>query len=216
MDKPAKLVIIFSLVGVGILYTLSVFVNPPLVPLDEVALHEGTFIRTRGVITAFSVTESGNVILKIEGNQTELPIFVNSKVKDGGKELLNLSYGDEIEVEGRVEVYQGDYELVVSENAIKKLTSGSTIAFVAQIAVQPEAYEGRKIQVAGYVEDVYQRVFYLRDETGTYRLRVKLVDTDILISELQEGAQIIAEGVLAYDAKNMRYELNLVALRHGE
>jgi DNA/RNA endonuclease YhcR with UshA esterase domain len=215
MDKPAKLVIIFSLVGVSVLYTLSVFVNPPLVPLDEVSSHEGAVIRTRGVITAFSLTESGNVGMKIEGNGTELLIFVNSKV-DGSKELLNLSYGDELEVEGSVEVYQGEYELIVSGNGIKKLTSGSTISFVAQIAVDPEAYKGRKIQVAGYVEDVYQRVFYLRDETGTYHLRVKLVDTDMPISGLQEGAQIIAEGVLAYDAKTMRYELNLVGWKHGE
>ena len=216
MDKPAKLVIIFSLVGVAVLYSLSVFVNPPLVPLEEVALHEGTFIRTRGVITAFSITESENVVMKIEGNQTELLIFVNSKAKDGRKDLLNLSYGDEIEVEGSVEVYHGDYELIVSENAIKKLASGSDISFVAQVAAHPEAYEGRKIQVAGYVADVYQRVFYLRDETGTYQLRVKLMDTDMPVSELQEGVRIVAEGVLAYDAKTMRYELNLVALRHGE
>jgi len=216
MDKPAKLVIIFSLVGVAVLYSLSVFVNPPLVPLEEVALHEGTFIRTRGVITAFSITESENVVMKIEGNQTELLIFVNSKAKDGRKELLNLSYGDEIEVEGSVEVYHGDYELIVSENAIKKLASGSDISFVAQIAAHPESYEGRKIQVAGYVADVYQRVFYLRDETGTYQLRVKLMDTDMPVSELQEGVRIVAEGILAYDAKTMRYELNLVALRHGE
>lgn len=215
MDKPAKLVIIFSLVGVAILYSISLFVMPPFVPLDEIALHEGTVIRTRGVITAFGVTESGNVVMKIEGNETALPIFVNSK-KNGSNELLNLSYGDEIEVEGRVEVYRGEYELVVSENTIKKLTSESTVSFVAQIAMHPEAYEGRKIQVAGYVEDVYQRVFYLRDEAGTHHLRVKLMDTDMPISGLQEGTQIIAEGVLAYDAKTMRYELNLVALRHSE
>lgn len=212
MDKTGKIVIIFSLLGVCILYGISVFVTPPFVPLDEVALHEGSVIRTRGVITDFSITESGNVLMKIEGNQTELPIFVNSG--DGRSELLNLSYGDEIEVEGRVEVYQGEYELVVSGNAIKRVTQGSNISFVSQIAVHPEEYEGRKLQVVGYAEDVYQRVFYLRDETGEYRMRVKLMATDIPISELHEGDKIIAEGVFSYDAQNMRYELNLVALKH--
>jgi hypothetical protein len=211
MDKPAKLVIIFSLLGVCLLYGISVFVNPPFVPLDEVALHEGSVIRTVGVITDFSITESGNVLMKIEGNQMELPLFVNSG--DGRNELLNLSYGDEIEVEGRVEVYEGEYELVVSKNAIKKVTPGSTISFVSQIAVHPEEYEGRKLRVVGYAEDVYQRVFYLRDETGDHHLRVKLMATDTPISELHEGDKVIAEGVFSYDAQNMRYELNLVALR---
>jgi hypothetical protein len=212
MENVGKLVIIFSLLGVCLLYGISVFVTPPFVPLDEVAPHEGSVIRTRGVITDFSITESGNMLIKIEGNQTELPIFVNSGA--GRSELLNLSYGDEIAVEGRVEVYQGEYELVVSGNAIKKVTPRSTISFVSQIAVHPEEYEGRKLQVVGYAEDVYQRVFYLRDETGDYRLRVKLMATDRPISELHEGDKIIAEGVFSYDAQNMRYELNLVALRH--
>ena len=212
MDNIAKIVIIFSLLGVCILYGISEFVTPPFVPLDEVALHEGSVIRTAGVITDFSITESGNVLIKIKGNQTELPVFVNSG--DGRSELLNMSYGDEIEVEGRVEVYRGEYELVVSKNAIKKVTQGSDILFVSQIAVHPEEYEGRKLKVVGYAEDVYKRVFYLRDETGKYRMRVKLMATDMPIPELHEGDKIIAEGVFSYDAKNMRYELNLVALRH--
>ncbi|MDI6810829.1 MAG: hypothetical protein QMD80_04015 [archaeon] len=211
MDKTAKIVIIFSLLGVCILYGISLFVKPPFVPLDVVALHEGSVIRTAGVITDFSITKSGNVLMVIEGNQTELLLFVTSGAEN--EELLNLSYGDEIEVEGRVEVYRGEYELVVSGNAVKKVTRGSNISFVSQIAVHPEEYEGRKLQVAGYADDVYKRVFYLRDETGNYRLRVKLMATDMPISELQEGDKIIAEGVFSYDAKNMRYELNLVALR---
>jgi hypothetical protein len=214
MDNVGKIVIIFSLLGVCILYGISVFVTSPFVPLDEVALHEGSVIRTAGVITDFSITESGNVLMKIEGNQTELPVFVTSGAEN--EELLNLSYGDEIEVEGRVEVYEGEYELVVSGNAIKKMTPGSTISFVSQIAVHPEEYEGRKLQVVGYAEDVYQRVFYLRDETGDYHLRVKLMTTDTPISELHEGDKIIAEGVFSYDAQNMRYELNLVALRRWD
>ena len=208
MERIGKTVIIFSLLGICILYSISLFLTPQFVPLDEVALHEDTVIRTKGVITEFSVTEYGNVLMKIEGNKTELPIFVESA--DEKKELLNLSYGDEIEVEGRVQVYQGDYELVVSGNAIKEVTQQkSNVSFVAQIAAQPEEYRGKKIRVAGYVEDVYTRVFYLRDEPDNHRMRVKLRTTNS-ISELHEGDKIIVEGVLSYDAENMRYELNLI------
>lgn len=212
MDKAGKLVIISSVVGIAILYSLSLLLNPPLVPLDEVASHEGAVIRTRGVVTSFSLTGSGNVVLRLEGNGTELRIYLTSKVYRS-PEMLNLSYGDEVEVEGTVELYQGEYELVVPGNGLKKLSSGGTIWFVAQIANDPERYRGRKIQVAGYVEEIYQRVFYLRDETSTYHLRVNLVKAGMPTSGLQEGAQIIVEGVLAYDAKTMRYELNLVGWR---
>jgi len=211
MDTIGKTVIIFSLLGVCILYGISLFVTPPFVHLDGVALHEGSDIRTHGVLTEFRVTEYGNVIMKIEGNQTELLIFVESA--NNKKDLLNLSYGDEIEVEGRVQVYRGEYELVVSENAIKKRTQGSNIAFVSQIAAHPEVYAGKKIRVAGYADDVYTHVFYLRDETGTYRMRVATTSS---ISELQEGDKLIVEGVFSYNAENMRYELNLIALKHCE
>ena len=202
--------IIFSLLGVCILYTISLFITPPFVPLEDISLHEGTIIRTSGVITEFSVTEYGNVLMKIEGNKTELPLFVESA--NDRTELLNLSYGDEIEVEGRVQVFRGDYQLVVSGNAIKEVTQQkSNISFVAQIAAQPGEYRGKKIHVAGYVEDVYTRVFYLRDEPGNHRMRVKLRTTNTnLISELHEGDKMIVEGVFSYDAENMRYELNLI------
>jgi hypothetical protein len=203
------IVIAFSLMGVCVLYYISLVITPPFVPLNEVAFHEGTIIRTRGVITELSVTESGNVLIKLAGNQTELPLFFDSST--ARQELLNLSYGDEIEVEGKVQVYRGSYELLASEGGMKMVTQDHDTAFVSQIAVQPEAYEGRKIRVVGYAEDVYTHVFYLCDETGSYRMRVRVMDADSSISTLQEGDKILAEGVFSYDAQNMRYELNLVS-----
>ncbi|RLG29216.1 hypothetical protein DRN97_12245, partial [Methanosarcinales archaeon] len=123
MDSIGKAVVILSLLGIGILYGISLtsFVEPPYVPLEEVAVgtHEGTFIRTKGVITDLSVTEYGN-LLTLRGNKTELLIFVDLGI---GKEQLNLSYGDEIEVQGRVQLYKGRYELVAAENTINKVSA---------------------------------------------------------------------------------------------
>jgi exonuclease VII large subunit len=211
MDALGRIVIVFSLLGVCILYGISLFVTPPFVPLDEVALHEGAVVRTAGIITDFGVTESGNVLMKLEGNQSELLLFVD--VADTSAELLNLGYGDEIEAEGRVQVYQGRYELVVPGTGVKKVTHERDITFVSQVAAQPEEYAGRRIRVVGYAEDVYTRVFYLRDEVGNHRMRVTLMDITITNSALEEGDKVIAEGVLSYDAENMRYELNVVALQ---
>jgi hypothetical protein len=215
MDNIQITVIIFSLLGVCILYGISLFVVPPYVPLEEVAVgtYEGTFVRTKGVITDFSVTGYGNM-LTIRGNKTELLILVNS-----GKEQLNLSYGDEIEVQGRVQLYKGRYELVAAENAINKVSAenGSAVSFVSQIARHPEGYEGRRICVVGYVEDVYKHVFYLGDEGDSHQMRVKVeVEArvnNIPISELQKGDKILAQGVFRYNPENMRYELNLISLR---
>ncbi|MGB2727418.1 MAG: hypothetical protein WBD09_02940 [Halobacteriota archaeon] len=215
MDNIGKSVIILSLLGVGILYGISLtsFVESPYVPLEAVAVgtHEGAFIRTKGVITDFRITEYGDV-LTIGVNKTELPIFVDS----AGEELLTLSYGDEIEVQGRVQLYKGRYELVAAENGIKRLIYGNeNTSFVSQIAMRPEEYERRRVSVVGYAGDVYKRVFYLCDEKGKYRMRVKVEAEagDSIISGLQKGDKIIAEGVFVYDPENTRYELNLISLR---
>ncbi len=230
MDNIGKAVIIFSLLGVCILYGISLtsFVEPSYVPLEEVAVgtHEGAFVRTRGVITDFSVTRYGNILMEIEGNGTELLIYVDSA--NAMKKQLNLSYGDVIEVQGRVQLYKSRsrYELVASGGGtIKKLSyenaSNSNVSFVSQIATHPEEYEGIRISVVGYADNVYKRVFYLGDEKGKYLLRVK-VETEarakpdgcsIPVSALQKGDKIIADGVFEYDPKNMRYELNLISLR---
>jgi hypothetical protein len=211
MDALGKIVIVFSLLGVCILYGISLSVTPPFVPLDEVALHEGAVVRTAGIITDFGVTESGNVLMKLEENQSKLLLFVDSA--DKSADLLNLSYGDEIEVEGSVQVYQGTYELMVAGPGIKKVTHERDIAFVSQIAAHPEEYAGRRIRVVGYAEDVYTHVFYIRDEAGNHRMRVTLMEITITNAALEEGDKVLAEGVLSYDAENMRYELNLLALQ---
>jgi len=234
MDNIGKAVIVFSLLGVGILYGLSLtsFVDPPYVPLEEVACragagtHEGELIRTSGVITSFSATDYGDV-LTLKENKTELRIFVDTADKSVGK--LNLSYGDVIEVEGRVKIYKGRPELVVHGghgNAIKKLSAeneNENIAFVSQIAMHPEDYKGERVRVVGYADNVYKHVFYLADEQGKYLLRVRVEaetearaksdDGSIPISALQKGDKIIAEGMFRYDPGNMRYELNLILLR---
>ena len=236
MDNIGKAVIVFSLLGVGILYGLSLtsFVEPPYVPLEEVACragagdHEGELIRTKGVITDFRATDYGNM-LTIRENKTELLIFVDTLDKSVGK--LNLSYGDVIAVEGRVKTYKGRPELVVHGghgNAIKKLSAeneneNENIAFVSQIAMHPEDYKGERVRVVGYADNVYKHVFYLADEQGKYLLRVRVEaetearaksdDGSIPISALQKGDKIIAEGVFRYDPGNMRYELNLISLR---
>jgi DNA/RNA endonuclease YhcR with UshA esterase domain len=213
MDRTGKLVIVFSLLGVFNLYAISLFLAPPYVPLDKIAEHEGSLIRTKGIITDLSHTETGNILMIIRNNQTELLIFVDSS--DTRASLSNLSYGDEVDVEGKVHVYRGEYELVASESAIKKVVAHKrALLFVSEIATHPKMYEGRMIHIVGYIDKVYREVFYLSDEGGTYHMRVKR--NDISISKLREGDKIIAEGLLSYDPLNMRYELNLIGLEHCE
>ena len=45
-------------------------------------------------------------------------------------------------------------------------------------------------------------------------MRVKA--NDIPISELEEGDELVAEGLFSYDSQSLQYELDLIALRHRD
>jgi len=221
IDKIGKIAIIFSFIGISVLYGILLLAEPPLASLDEIARYEGTEVRTTGVITEFRITDAGNVVMEIIDvqTQTELTLFVEPGSGQGSRDLLNLSYGDEIEVRGRVGRFRGDIQLVVSGGAIIKVSpqpeSNGDIIFLSQVAVHPDEYEGRKIRLVGYIDDRFTRIFYLRSsssETGGNRMKVRLMDkeTNIAISELEEGDKIIATGIFSYDPRNLRYVLKLI------
>lgn len=221
MDNIGKIAIIFSFIGIFTLYGILLLVDPPLVSLDDVAHHKGAEIRTTGFIREFRITEAGNVVMAITGGKarTELPLFVRTG-SGPGPGLLNLSYGDKIEVEGRVGTFRGDIQLVVSGDTIRRVSpkQESNITFISQIAVDPGRYDGRKIRVVGYIDDRFTRIFFLRSsEIGGHRMRVVFRDKDmsIAISELQEGARIIVVGFFSYEPMNLRYELNLISFEEA-
>jgi hypothetical protein len=211
MDRAGKGVLIFSVLGIGMLYGVSLLLVPPTVPLDEIPRYEGSSVRTRGIVTDVSGTEHGYVLVSLAANQTALLLFVTPSDEPGI--VRDLSYGDEIVAEGRVEVYRGGYELVTAEHAIAKVNASvNRIVFLPQLASEPKRFEGARIRVAGTIDALYTSVLYLTDGTGTYRLRVKPRSGALVISELQAGEKIIAEGVLSYNPTELRYELNLIAV----
>ena len=211
MDRFETVVIIFSVLGIGMLYGVSLLLAPPTVSLDEISRYDGLSVRTRGVVTDVSGTEHGYALVRLASNQTSLFLFVTPLDQSGI--IRDLHYGDEVVVEGRVRIYRGAYELVTAEQAITKVNaSANRILFIPQLASAPEQFEGARIRVAGTVEDLYTSVLYLADRTGTYRLRVKPGSGVPVNGELQEGEQIVAEGVLSYDHTELRYELNLIAV----
>ncbi len=211
MDRAGTVVIIFSVLGIIMLYGVSLLVTPPLVPLDEISRYEGSSVRTRGVVTDVCGTGHDTVLVRLAANQTAVLLFATPS--DDLGILRDLRYGDEVMVEGRVQVYRGEYELVASERAIVTVNaSADRLVFLSQLAADPKKFEGARIRVAGAVEDRYTSVFYLTDETGVYHLRVKPRSGTLEISELQEGETVIVEGVLSYDAAELRYELNLIAV----
>jgi len=216
-----RFVIVISLFGICLLYCVSCIVEPPYVPLDVLASqsqnYENELIKTKGLVVDLLNLSDGNMLLNIMDNGTELPVFVSSSDKDSEK--LVLRYGDEIELQGRIQQYRGEYEIVVSKSGIRKIKSDNSndnnAHFVAEIAKHPSNYEGRRIRVVGYICKVYKRIFYLCSDNKAsteYQYRMRVIAERLAEPGLEKGDKVIADGVLVYNPGDMRYELKLISL----
>jgi len=218
-----RFVIVISLFGICLLYCISCIVEPPYVPLDVLASqsrnYENELIKTKGLVVDLLNLSDGNMLLNIMDNGTELPVFVSSSSSDKDSEKLMLRYGDEIELQGRIQQYSGKYEIVVSKSGIRKIKSDNSndnnAHFVAEIAEHPSNYEGRRIRVVGYICKVYKRIFYLCSDNKAsteYQYRMRVIAERLAEPGLEKGDKVIADGVLVYNPGDMRYELKLISL----
>jgi len=216
-----RFVIVISLFGICLLYCVSCIVEPSYVPLDVLANqsqnYENELIKTKGLVVDLLNLSDGNMLLNIMDNGTELPVFVSSSDKDSEK--LVLRYGDEIELQGRIQQYSGKYEIVASKSGIRKIKSDNSndnnAHFVAEIAEHPSNYEGRRIRVVGYICKVYKRIFYLCSDNKAsteYQYRMRVIAERLAEPGLEKGDKVIADGVLVYNPGDMRYELKLISL----
>lgn len=198
IDCVSKIAIIFSVIGVICMYFISILSFPPLVPLGEVHIHEGSVVRVRGFVDDIGITRAGNAILTLVNCSDSIRIFVYD-----AKRSFDLRRGDEVEVEGTV-VFRGDYEISTTIERIRRVEESACIVFsVSQIASEPLKFMGRRIRVSGFVCRLYKRVLYLCDNSsGVGMLRVIKQEE----KEISVGERVDVEGYLTYDPEGMRYE----------
>jgi len=213
MDNIGKIAVIFSVLGIFALYTISTISTPPIVPLDEIGAHNGELVRIQGILTEIACTKQGNAILRVENGSDAVQVFLSrgcgvgvSSVSSSGassvKRILNFSLGDEVEVEGIVKLFDGIYEIVAED--IRKLRSSEFPAFsVSQVASQPQDFVGR-IRVVGCVKRTYKRVFYLCDCNDSFGEMRVLLERE---AKIERGAKVAVDGYLRYNPEGMRYEL---------
>ena len=214
MDNIGKIAVIFSVLGISALYALSTISTPPIVPLDKISTHRENFVRVRGILTEIHFTKQGNAILRVENLSQSVQVFVPRGGVSGvgsassagvGSAKLNLSLGDEVEVEGIVKLFDGIYEIVAED--IHKLRSSEFPAFsVSQVSSQPQDFVGRKIRVVGCVKRTYKRVFYLCDCNDSFGEMRVLLNFE-RGAKIERGAKVAIEGYLRYNPEGMRYEL---------
>ncbi len=198
--------VIFSIISIILLYFITTLVHPPFIELQKIQEYEGQKITTSGYVIKYYSNRYGNQIIEIEDNEETIKIFNNNGATD-------IEYGDLIQVTGRVQKYNDEWEIIVEDKKnIKTLQKWENNNHpIWEIAQNPVKYLNQNINVTGYVDLVYDDHFYLKDLKQNIFLMVLYNNS----KSLQTGKKICVLGRFLFDEKNLRYILNVSCKKHG-
>ena len=198
--------LIFSTIGVILLYLLSTLSNPAIIELSELSKYEGKKITANGTVIDYYTTTYTSQIITIENNNTRAIVFLEGEA--------SVEYGDIIEVTGKVQKYKGEWEIVVDDvHFIKILRKWNNISFpLWQLAENPERYEDLNVNVTGFIDLVYDNYFYLIDEDNTHSLLVFY--TSIGQNFLHPGKKVSVAAKFYFDEEDLRYKLSIGEENH--
>ena len=158
-------------------------------------------------MTEHRVTNYGSQIITIEGDNASAIVFVEGKI--------NVQYGDRIQAIGKAQKYKDDWEIVVgNERFVYVIQKWQNITIpISQLAEHSTTYKGLNVNVTGYVDMVYDTYFYLINQEETHSLIVFYNPSEQ--DTVYPGQKIYVAAKFDYDAKNLRYKLEICEEIHG-
>lgn len=202
-----SLLIIFSVVGILILYLIPKISGPSIIWISEIPSYEGKQVTVIGVVTKSYLTKYGSQMITIKDNNSTTTVFVEGQV--------DVEYGDKIQVTGQVQKYNDDFEIVVNDNSfVKILEKWHNVSLpLWQLAQNPTKYLDLNVNITGYIESISNSCFYLADTEGKYSLIVSYLLTKNIT--ILPGQKISVSGKFLFDEKTFRYKLEICDEKHG-
>jgi DNA/RNA endonuclease YhcR with UshA esterase domain len=201
--------IIFSVIGILVLYAFSLYSQPIDVPLNEIANYDGREISVRGTVTFKQPTKTGMIFDISENNYTAM-VYV-------GEYNKKIEIGDYIKVVGRVQKYNNKYEIMaLNDDKITLLVrTNNTMGVIQNLVENPPIYLNKTVNVFGFIE--YEpfsygnkTTFFLTDDALNGRYSIK-VASDLNIS-IHKGDSVILTGIFRYESQNSRYYIQCISM----
>ncbi len=201
--------LLFSIIGILILYVLSLLSQPALVTLEELPQYEGKQVIVEGIVVESRQTKYDSQLIVLKENNTTATVFIE------GALAFAIEYGDTLQVEGTVQQYEGEWEIVVDNGKhATLLQKWQNISFpLWQLVECPERYKGTNVNVTGYVDVIYDSYFYLVDVEGEHTLIVFY--TPPSYGALFPGQEVRVAAAFVFDESNFRYVLDISEESHG-
>ena len=198
--------LIFSILGILVLYLLSLLSQPAIIGLHEISEYEGKQITTEGIVTNHYTTKYGSQIITIEENNSSAIVFIEGKI--------DVEYGDKIQATGQVQKYKNSWEIMADdERSVKIITKWHNISFpLWQLAENPAKYRGLNVNTTGYIETLTDSCFYLVDIDEKHSLTVFY--NSLENNSLYPGQKVSVAGKFSFDEKNFKYILEVYDETH--
>lgn len=142
------LALIFSVLGILLLYGLSFLSRPGEIPLSELSEHEGETVVIRGVVCRYYTTGRDETVIKICGEG----VIVTAVIEIGD---CSVELGDIIQLTGKVVRMSGEAQLQVARSTFVKSKGSATEELVPLHNVA--AMEGEYVQTRAVVSDIERR-----------------------------------------------------------
>ncbi len=198
-----------SIVGILILYGLSLLAQPTVVTLAELPHYEGKQVITKGIVVEKYQTKYDSNLIVLKENNTTATVFVEGTLS------FVIEYGDLLQAEGTVQQYKNEWEVVVDdEKQVTLLKKWQNTSFpLWQLAEDPERYKDTNVNVTGYVDVIYDTYFYLIDEGELHSLVVFCTTTQY--DALFPGEKVSVAATFLFDERTFRYGLDINKDAHG-
>ncbi|MDG6219815.1 MAG: hypothetical protein QCI38_00010 [Candidatus Thermoplasmatota archaeon] len=196
--KLVAMLTAMSILGLVMLYAYSSSIEPiPLSPHQVGGEHVGKLVQVEGPASDVFYTKTGFLILEIAdlSHPGSVVVFIDSSLASS---LPPMFQGYILRITGKVELYQGKYEIIPSTpDQVEILDrSGLVQPSMAAILANPQVFQGMNISVRGRVETVWrnENFWVMLSFTDGSRLMVK---TNAFA---YEGEEYVARGVFDYDS----------------
>ena len=190
--------LLFSAVGILILYVISLFSQPAYIELNEISKYDGKQITTEGIVKKYYTTKHGSQMITIEENNSTATLFLEGEI--------DVEFGDRIKATGQVQKYKNTWELMIEDQrSVKILNKWQNISFpLWQLTENPSKYMGLNVNVTGFLETLTESSFFLVDIHEKHSLTVFFDNLEI---KVKPGQEINVLGRFDFDKNNFKYFL---------
>lgn len=106
-----KLSLVISVIGIMIIYGMALILEPPLVKIVDITKDmSGEQVKVCGEITSKYKSDKGTLFLKIKDIKELSVVFFKENAE--GLNAYDLESGEEICVEGNIEIYKNELEII--------------------------------------------------------------------------------------------------------